>query len=180
MSCCPSSIRLPPLGVQDLKPASEEQCEGSGRTGVGQGEGHVWLGSPQGISSLLGMAGGVFLKRGFSTGRPGDAIQARTAGCFRPEVSTWTRPQWQGSPHSLVLKPPPEMLAASAFVFVTSQVMVVGHCQQARLFSFPSAWLPEDSCSSSGAGVGTERLAVASLEACRPGLGRSAQPLSET
>lgn len=198
VSCCPS-IRLPPLGVQDLKPASEEQCEGSGRAGVGQGEGHVWLGSPQGISSLLGMAGGVFLKRGFSTGRPGDAIQARTAGCFRPEVSTWTRPQWQGSPHrplsglglwcsalgpvgpsSLVLKPPPEMLAASAFVFVTSQVMVVGHCQQARLFSFPSAWLPEDSCSSSGAGVGTERLAVASLEACRPGLGRSAQPLSET
>lgn len=53
-------------------------------------------------------------------------------------------------PSSLVLKPPPEMLAASAFVFVTSQVMVVGHCQQARLFSFPSAWLPEDSCSGCG------------------------------
>lgn len=83
-------------------------------------------------------------------------------------------------PSSLVLKPPPEMLAASAFVFGTSQVMVVGHCQQARLFSFPSAWLLEDSCSSSGAGVGTERLAVTSLEACRPGLGSSAQPLSET
>lgn len=42
-----SSIRLPPLGVQGLKPTSEEQCEGSGRAGVGQGEGHLWLGSPQ-------------------------------------------------------------------------------------------------------------------------------------
>jgi hypothetical protein len=48
-------------------------------------------------AGLLGMAG-VSLRRVFSSERPGDAIQARTAVCFGPEVSTWLRPLWEGSP----------------------------------------------------------------------------------
>lgn len=54
--------------------------------------------------------------------------------------------------------------------------MVLSHCQQAGLFSFPPAWLLEDSCSSLREAVGTHSMgtecpAVASLEACWPGLG---------
>lgn len=72
------------------------------------------------------------------------------------------------------------MLAASASVFVTSQVMVVGHCQQAGLFSFPSAWPAGGQLQLIREGVGTERPAESSLEAFWPVLGRSAQSLLET
>lgn len=216
VSCCPSSIHLPPLGGQDLKLSPEANASLPVRSGV-RAQAELVLGRERGmcgwaplrvsLASLLGMAGRVSLKRGFSTGRlempsrlelqaaldlksaHGPDHSGRGVSSLEPQCKShrplsglglWCPALGLVGPTNLVLKPPPEMLAPSASLFVTSHVMVVGHCQQAKLFSFPSARSPEDSCSLLGMGVGTECPALASLQACRPGLGKSAQPLLET